>query len=133
MHAVTSVLQEIFPKLEQKFLQKVRQDLLFVVGKRARGGRERERESARRMCRAHRSSATGDKLSTRAVTDERTDGRTDGRMDDSTRAMTDGCFNAVTAVENQSFVRSFPFSTKAFYTGQPFSHCLPNQHVVFIR
>ncbi len=32
--------------------------------------------------------------------DGRTNGRTDGRMDDSTRAMTDGCFNAVTAVEN---------------------------------
>jgi hypothetical protein len=65
-------------------------------------------------------------------TDGRTNERTDGRMDDSTRAMTDGCFNAVTAVENQSFVRSFPFSTKAFYTGQPFSHCLPNQHVVLL-
>ncbi len=50
MHAVTSVLQESFPKLEQKFLQKVRQDLLFVVGKRARRGRERERERERGEC-----------------------------------------------------------------------------------
>ncbi len=77
MHAVTSVLQGIFQKLEHKILQQVRQDLFFC-------GREeserRERESGE-CCRGHRSSAAGDKLSTRAVKDERTHGRTDGRTD----------------------------------------------------
>jgi len=56
--------KKIFQKLEQK----VRQDLFFC-GREESERRERERARARRMCRGHRSSATGDKLSTRAVTD----------------------------------------------------------------
>ncbi len=123
----------------RKFCNNCARIFFLVVRKRAREERERERKRARRMCKGHRSSATGDKLSTRAVTDEGTDGRTDGRMDgwmgDSTRPMTDGCFNAVTAVENQSFLPSFPFSTESLngllHRG-PFSHCLPNQHVILL-
>jgi hypothetical protein len=87
VHAVTSVLQETFPKLQQKFLQKVRQDLLFVVGKRARGGRERERERERESAEnvqgtqklGNRRQAFNARCDRRK--DGRTDGRTDGRMD----------------------------------------------------
>ncbi len=103
-------LQEIFQKLEQTILQQVRQDLFFVVGKRAR-----ERENAENVQGTqklgNRRQAFNARFDRRK--DGRTDGRTDGRMDDSTHVMTDGCVNAVTAVENQSFLRSFPFSPES--------------------
>jgi len=106
-------LQENFPKIGAESAP----GFVFLWQGREREKRERERERAR----AENVQGT-QKLGNRRqafnarcdrLKDGRTDGRADGWMGDSTRAMTDGCFNAVTAVEKQSFLRSFPFSPES--------------------
>ncbi len=79
VHGVTSFLQGIFQKLEQKILQQVRQNLFFC------GREESERREERVRARAENVQGT-QKLGHRrqafnAGCDRRKDGRTDGRTD----------------------------------------------------
>jgi hypothetical protein len=89
VHAVTSVLQEIFQKSEQKILQQLRQDFFFG-GKEESERREREREKARAENVQGTQKLGNRRQAFNARCDRRRDGRTDGRTD----GWMDGRFNA---------------------------------------